>query len=218
MKARALILLGAPGAGKGTQARAIASALGIPQISTGDILREAVAQRTPLGVAAQAKMEAGELVPDEVVCGIVGERINQPDCARGFVLDGFPRTLGQARCVDGLLEAKGWGKPLVLNLAVADELLVKRLTGRRSCATCGEIYNIYFRAPQRDGVCDRDGGKLIQRADDNEVTVRQRLLAYENQTRPLIDHYREQGALQEVDGNMDPGAVSAALLDLLGDL
>jgi len=216
MRSQALIILGAPGAGKGTQAREISRHFSIPQISTGDILREAVRNQTPLGLAAKAKMEAGELVPDEVVCGIVEQRIGQPDCEGGFILDGFPRTLAQAEFVDRMLQAKGKGNPLVLDIQVDPDLLLKRLTGRRTCSVCGEIYNLYLNPPKVDGVCDKDGAKLIQRADDSEETIRQRLVAYEKQTSPLIDYYRRKGVLREVDGNRGPESVARELIDFLG--
>ena len=162
MKSLALIFLGAPGAGKGTQAREVSKRLSIPQISTGDMLREAVRNQTSLGLAAKAKMDAGELVPDEVVCGIVEERIAQPDCQRGFILDGFPRTIAQAEFVEQMLQAKGKGNPLVFNIDVNQDLLLKRLTGRRTCSVCGNIYNVYFNPPKTEGVCDKDGAKLLQ--------------------------------------------------------
>jgi len=215
MKAQALIFLGAPGAGKGTQAREVAKAFSIPQISTGDILRESVKKGTPLGLAAKVKMEAGQLVPDEVVCGIVEERVAEPDCRAGFILDGFPRTIPQAQFVDKMLEAKGRGRPLVINIQVEHEVLLKRLTGRRTCAVCGEIYNVYFTPPKKEGVCDKDGGKLLERADDNEETIRQRLVAYENQTSPLIDYYRQKNLLHDVDGNREPEAIAAELIGFL---
>jgi adenylate kinase len=215
MKAQALIFLGAPGAGKGTQAREVAKAFSIPQISTGDILREAVKKGTPLGLAAKAKMEAGQLVPDEVVCGIVEERVGEPDCQAGFILDGFPRTIPQAQFVDKMLEAKGRGLPLVINIQVGHDVLMKRLTGRRTCAVCGEIYNVYFSPPKKEGVCDKDGGKLLQRADDNEETIRQRLVAYENQTSPLIDYYRQKKLLHDVDGSREPEAIAGELIGFL---
>ena len=216
MRSQALIFLGAPGAGKGTQAREVSKHFSIPQISTGDMLREAVRNRTPLGLAAQAKMEAGELVPDEVVCGIVEQRIEQPDCQRGFMLDGFPRTLAQAQFVDRMLQAKGRGNPLVIDIQVDRDLLLKRLTGRRTCSLCGELYNIYLNPPRVEGVCDKDGGKLLQRADDSEETIRQRLVAYEQQTSPLIDYYRSKGVLHEVDGNRRPESIATELIDFLG--
>jgi adenylate kinase len=216
MRSQAVILLGAPGAGKGTQAREISKHFSVPQISTGDMLREAVRNQTSLGLAAKAKMEAGQLVPDEVVCGIVEERIGQPDCRGGFILDGFPRTIAQAEFVDRMLQAKGKGNPLVLNINVDQDLLLKRLTGRRTCAVCGEIYNVYFSPPQVGGVCDKDGGRLLPRADDSEATIRQRLVAYEKQTSPLIDYYRRKGVLQEVDGNRGPEPIAKELIDFLG--
>jgi adenylate kinase len=180
------------------------------------MLREAVRNRTPLGLSAKAKMEAGELVPDEVACGIVEQRIGQPDCQRGFILDGFPRTLAQADFVDRMLQANGRGNPLVLDIKVDRDLLLKRLTGRRTCSLCGEIYNVYLSPPRVEGVCDKDGGKLLQRADDSEETIQQRLVAYEKQTSPLIDYYARKGVLQEVDGNRRPELIAKELIDLLG--
>lgn len=215
MRPHAFIFLGAPGAGKGTQAREVAKHYGIPQISTGDILRDAVRRQTALGLAAKCKMEAGELVPDEVVDGIVAERISQPDCKNGFILDGFPRTISQAQYVDGILAEKGEGRPLVLDIEVSEDLLLKRLTGRQTCSKCGEIYNIYFNPPKIPGICDKDGGKLFHRADDNEGTIRQRLEAYHKQTSPLIDYYRDQGVLLALDGNKEPEAIAKGLTDYL---
>jgi len=215
MKAQALIFLGAPGAGKGTQAREVSKEFGIPQISTGDILREAVKKGTPLGLAAKVKMEAGQLVPDEIVCGIVEERISEPDCKAGFILDGFPRTIPQAQFVDRALENKGRGKPLVINIAVEQDVLMKRLTGRRTCSACGEIYNVHFSPPKAEGVCNKDGAKLMQRADDNEETISQRLVAYDNQTRPLIDYYRQKNLLHDVEGNREPEPIAKELIGFL---
>ena len=215
MRPHALIFLGAPGAGKGTQAREVAKHYGIPQISTGDILRDAVNRQTVLGLAAKAKMEAGELVPDEVVCGIVEERLNQPDCKDGFILDGFPRTISQAKFVDDLLARKGEGRPLVLEIEVSEDLLLKRLTGRATCSVCGEIYNIYLHPPKVEGMCDKDGGKLLHRADDNEATIRHRLEAYHQQTSPLIEYYRSHGVLLALDGNKEPEAIAKGLTDYL---
>jgi adenylate kinase len=215
MRAHAYIFLGAPGAGKGTQAREVAKHFGIPQISTGDMLRDAVKRQTPLGLAAKARMETGGLVPDDVVCGIVQERVGQPDSQNGYILDGFPRTIKQAQCVDFMLEAEGLGKPVVLDIRVDEDLLLKRLTGRRTCSVCGEIYNIYLNPPKVEGICDKDGSKLLQRADDNEETIRQRLAAYHQLTSPLIEYYRAQGVLHEIDGNKDPEAIARGVLDLL---
>jgi adenylate kinase len=215
MKAQALIFLGAPGAGKGTQAREVSKEFDIPQISTGDMLREAVKKGTALGLEAKKKMEAGALVPDEVVCGIVEERVGQPDCAKGFILDGFPRTIAQAQFVDAMLERKGRGNPLTVNIRVDEDVLLKRLTGRRTCSVCGEIYNVYFNPPKQAGVCNKDGGKLLERADDNETTIRQRLVAYNNQTSPLIDYYKQKGLLHDLDGNQEPDRISAGLIQFL---
>ncbi len=215
MKAQALIFLGAPGAGKGTQAREVSQAFDIPQISTGDMLREAVKKGTALGLEAKKKMEAGALVPDEVVCGIVEERVGQADCAKGFILDGFPRTIAQAEFVDAMLQRKGRGNPLTVNIRVDEDVLLKRLTGRRTCSVCGEIYNVYFNPPKQAGICDKDGGKLLERADDNEATIRQRLVAYNNQTSPLIDYYRQKGLLHDLDGNQEPSRISSGLIQFL---
>lgn len=215
MRPHALIFLGAPGAGKGTQAREVARHYGIPQISTGDMLRDAVKSETALGLAAKARMESGKLVPDEVVEGIVEERINRPDCKNGFILDGFPRTISQAQFVDRILAAKGEGRPLVLDIEVSEDLLLKRLTGRRTCPVCGEIYNIYFNPPKVEGICDKDGGKLFQRADDNEASIRQRLEGYHKQTSPLIEYYRGRGVLLALNGDKEPEAIAKGLTDYL---
>ena len=178
MKVEALIFLGAPGAGKGTQAREVSHVFGIPQISTGDLLRDAVEKQTPLGKATQAKMEAGGLIPDELVTAMVEMRIDEPDAKKGFILDGYPRTLGQAEAADKMFHAKNRGNPLVVDIQVDEGLLLKRLAGRRICGKCGEIYNVYFKPPKNDEVCDRDGSKLLHRADDNEDTIRRRLAVY----------------------------------------
>ena len=215
MRAHAFIFLGAPGAGKGTQAREVSRFFGIPQISTGDILRDAVQRQTPLGLAAKAMMDSGQLVPDDIVCGIVQERVGQPDSVSGYILDGFPRTINQARCIDFLLRSQGQGKPVVLDIQVDEDVLLKRLTGRRTCPVCGEIYNMYFNPPKSDEVCDWDGAKLVQRADDNEETIRQRLAAYHQQTSPLIDYYRAQSVLHVIDGNREPEVIAKGLLEYL---
>lgn len=215
MRAQAVVLLGAPGAGKGTQAREVSREFSIPQISTGDILRDAARRQTPLGLQAKSKMEAGELIPDEVVCGIVEERISQLDCRNGFILDGFPRTVAQGEFLGRTLHAMGQGNPQVLNIAVELEVLTKRLTGRRTCPVCGEIYNIYFNPPKKEGVCDKDGAKLVERGDDNEQSIRHRLHAYEKETRPLIDYYRQKNLLHEVDGSKPPADIARDLVDFL---
>ena len=217
MKAKALVILGAPGAGKGTQARGIAQCFGIPHISTGDFLREAGKKDTPLGLAAQKEMEAGRLVPDKVVCGLVKERLQQPDSQNGFILDGFPRTVEQARYLDRLLRSDGRPDLLVLNIRVDPELLVKRMTGRRTCPVCGQIYNVYFSPPQHEGRCDRECAKLIHRSDDNEQTIRERFVAYENQTKPLIEYYERRNLLYDFDGDGAPEAITGQLCEFLRD-
>ena len=195
-----LVLLGAPGSGKGTQAERIAPAFGLPHISTGEILRAAVTAGTELGSTAKRYMDAGDLVPDQVVVGIIRERLAEPDAARGFMLDGFPRTLEQARELDAMLEQAGRALTLVLLIDVPEEELVQRLAGRRACRNCGRGYNVVFDPPKVDGVCDVCGGELFQRDDDNEETVRNRLEVYRAQTAPLIDYYREGGLLESVFG------------------
>ena len=213
--AQILIFLGPPGAGKGTQARMVSRELGIPHISTGDILREAAWKKTSLGLAAKAKMDKGELVPDDVISPIVEERLSRPDCSEGAILDGFPRTIAQARFLDAMLERAGLGKPLVLNIHVASDSVIKRLTGRRTCQTCGEIYNVYMNPPLQEGICDKDRGRLVQRADDNEEAIRIRLKAYEQDTLPLIEYYQRENALCQVDGGEEPEAITARLLGLV---
>jgi adenylate kinase len=215
MKVQALIFLGAPGAGKGTQAREVSREFGVPQISTGDLLRDAVEKQTALGQAAKAKMEAGELIPDEIVTGMVDMRIDEPDCKKGFLLDGFPRTLAQAESANRMFHAKNRGNPLVVDIHVEEGLLLKRLMGRRTCVKCGEIYNVYFTPPKKEGVCDKDGGELHHRADDNEDTIRQRLVAYENQTRPLVEYYKTKGLLHIVDGSKEPDEIARDLINFL---
>ena len=216
-----IILLGAPGAGKGTQSKLIAQRYGIPQISTGDILREHVKNGTALGQAAKAVMERGELVPDKLVCEMVAERLSRPDCGRGFILDGFPRTVAQAEWLDQLLAEKNFGeegrkvRPLVINIIVGYNQLWKRLTGRRSCPTCGRIYNVYYSPSRVSDVCDIEGGKLVTRPDDSEEVISERLKAYERQTLPLAEYYRARGQLREVDGERDVEAVSVATLEMI---
>jgi len=196
-----MILLGPPGAGKGTQAKKISEKFGIPQISTGDILRDAVRKGTPLGLKARTFMEKGELVPDEVVIGIVEERLKEKDCARGWILDGFPRTVPQAEALDRILEKYGTPVDYVLNFEVDEEEVVKRLSGRRNCEKCNNVYNIYFSPPRTEGICDVCGGRLVQRSDDKEETVRQRLRVYREKTSPLIDYYSRRGKLFRINAN-----------------
>jgi adenylate kinase len=217
IRPRALILLGPPGSGKGTQARELSKKYGLPHISTGDMLRDAVRKQTPMGQLAKVQMEAGELVPDNVVCGIVQDRIAEPDCQAGFVLDGFPRTLAQASCLELLLRKDDRWRVLAFNIQVGAETLLKRAVGRLTCPVCGEIYNIYYRPPKNDEVCDIHGVKLLRRTDDNKETMRQRFVAYENETKPLIDYYRRSNSLVDVDGNGEPAAITARLVELLED-
>ncbi|MGI9103899.1 MAG: adenylate kinase [Terriglobales bacterium] len=212
-----IILLGAPGAGKGTQAKQIVERYSVPQISTGDLLRDHVARGTELGKQAKAIMEAGKLVSDELVCGMVAERLGRPDCSRGFILDGFPRTVPQATWLDqhmaGLtFDKKGKLAPVVINIAVSYNQLLKRLTGRRSCPTCGRIYNVYFQPPRVADTCDVDGAKLVTRRDDCEEVISKRLKEYEAQTLPLTEFYRAKGQLVEVNGDQDSSTVSAETL------
>jgi adenylate kinase len=200
-----IVLLGAPGAGKGTQAKMLIGKYGIPQISTGDILRKAVADGTPLGKEAKAIMERGELVPDKIVLGLVEERVKQDDCKKGFILDGFPRNTAQAEALDKLLNDLKMPLTSALSVDVPKEDLMKRLTGRRTCKGCQQMYNIYYTAPKKEGVCDKCGGELFQRADDKEETIKKRLDVYDAQTAPLIDYYGKKGILKSVvgTGNID---------------
>ena len=195
-----LILFGPPGAGKGTQAQFLVEAYKIPQISTGDMLRAAVKAGTPLGLKAQEIMTQGGLVSDDIVLGIVAERLAQDDCCSGFVLDGFPRTIPQADALDTILKQAGRAIDHVVSLEVDNEEIVKRLSGRRSCPSCGKGYHIAFDAPLQAGICDVCGSSLVQRADDQEATVRNRLLVYEQQTAPLKDYYRSKNVLCSIPG------------------
>ncbi|MGA3056151.1 MAG: adenylate kinase [Candidatus Korobacteraceae bacterium] len=214
-----IVLLGPPGAGKGTQAKLIAETYGIPQISTGDILRDNVARKTELGVKAKEIMARGDLVPDELVCGMVADRLMQADCIRGFILDGFPRTVRQAEWLDAQLEKMRAGKdgkgqqafapPVVIRLVVEYNQLLQRLTGRRSCPTCGLIYNVYYQPPKVQGICDVDGTPLVTRRDDTEEVITERLKAYEQLTLPLVEYYGARGRLIEVNGDQPVEAVMA---------
>jgi len=200
MTQRNVILLGGPGAGKGTQAERIVADFALPHISTGEMLRAAVAKATGMGREAQKYMERGALVPDEVVIGVVRDRLAEPDAAEGFLLDGFPRTVPQAEALDAMLAGAGRGITHVVLIEVPAEELVQRIAGRRSCAVCGKIYNVVFDPPRAGGVCDLDGGELVQRADDNEETVRNRIGVYEQQTAPLVGYYTDKGVLQSAFG------------------
>ncbi len=210
-----IILLGPPGAGKGTQAALLMDKYSIPQISTGDMLRAAVQAESPMGIEAKKHMDAGGLVPDSVVVGIVRERLQQPDCANGYILDGFPRTQPQADALKQVLIDLGQELDLVISLQVDTDALVERLTGRRTCTDCGKGFHLRFDPPAQDGSCRYCGGKLVQRDDDREETIRNRMSVYREQTAPLEDYYREEGLLATVDGMGEISAVQQAILAAL---
>jgi adenylate kinase len=207
-----IIFLGAPGVGKGTQARRIAERYDIPQISTGDILRDHVARGSGLGQQAKAIMDRGELVSDKIVCGMVETRLAQPDCDRGFILDGFPRTVEQATWLDGILKAKHFGgkslPPVVIDFTVSYNQLLQRLTGRRTCPVDGKIYNVYSQPPRVPDTCDICGAKLVTRKDDSEEAISVRLKSYDQQTLPLVEYYRKQGNLRSIKGEQAADAVT----------
>ncbi len=198
--AKRVVLLGAPGAGKGTQAKMLIDKFKIPQISTGDILRKAVADGTPLGKEAKAIMESGGLVSDKIVLGLVEERLKKPDCKDGFILDGFPRNTSQAEALDKLLSSVNMPLTVALTVDVEKGELMKRLTGRRTCKNCQQMYNIYFTPPKKEGVCDKCGSALFQRDDDKEATIKKRLDVYDTQTAPLIDYYNKKNIMKTVKG------------------
>jgi adenylate kinase len=208
---RAVILLGPPGAGKGTQAQRISQRYRLPHLSTGDMLRDHIRLGTALGQKAKPLMERGELVPDEIVLGMVEDRISQPDCDNGFVFDGFPRTGAQAEDLERICRQHKFGYTIVLHMIVDPDLLMRRLTGRRICKQGGHIYNIYDRPPKIAGICDQDGSELIHRPDDTEPVIRGRLCAFETQTQPLVNYYKGQGLLIEVDAMADADAVTASI-------
>jgi adenylate kinase len=215
-----VILLGPPGAGKGTQSKQIVDRYGIPQISTGDLLRDHVARGTELGLQAKAIMARGELVPDELMYGIVACRLREADCKRGFVLDGFPRTAAQAGWLDAFLEKEVFDKsekcpPVVIQLLVDYTQLLLRLTGRRSCPTCGRLYNIHFQPPLVDELCDCDGTKLVIRDDDREEVISGRLAAYETQTRQVVDYYRAQRRLVAINADRTMEEVTAHIFAVI---
>ena len=210
-----IILLGAPGAGKGTQAAMLMERYSIPQISTGDMLRAAVQEHSPMGIKAKEYMDAGGLVPDEVVVGIVRERLQLDDCNNGFILDGFPRTQPQADALEQVLADLNKELDAVISLQVDTEALVGRLTGRRSCTDCGKGFHLKFDPPAADGCCNQCGGKLFQRADDCEETIRNRMQVYHQQTAPLEDYYRKRGLLQSVDGMGEIPTVQKEIISVL---
>jgi adenylate kinase len=216
-----LVLLGPPGAGKGTQATRIVDRFAIPQLSTGDMLREAVAEGTASGLRVKHIMDRGELVPDDVVVSVIAGRIDHSDAANGFILDGFPRTVNQAEWLDQYLASRSFAgrtmAPVVVNIKVGYNQLLQRLTGRRSCPVDGRIYNIYFQPPQKEGVCDSCGAPLVHRKDDQEEVISKRLREYEAKSLPLVEYYRRQGRLREVNGELSTEEVTANLFSLIED-
>jgi adenylate kinase len=211
-----LVLLGPPGSGKGTQAKKMVEHYHIPQISTGDMLRAALKEKTPLGLEAKQYMDQGRLVPDEVVVGIVRDRLKASDCAGGFILDGFPRTVPQAEALGETLQAIHRGIDHVISIEVDKEELLKRLGGRRTCRSCGAMYHLLFDPPKKEGVCDTCGGELYQRADDREETIRARLKVYDEQTAPLIAYYRDTGLLRSIDGVGEVGEIFKRITQAIG--
>lgn len=211
-----IIMLGAPGAGKGTQAKKIAAKYGIPHISTGDIFRANIKNGTELGKKAKIYMDQGLLVPDELVVDLVVDRVNQDDCENGYVLDGFPRTIPQAEALTEALEKMGQKVDFAIDVNVPDENIVKRMGGRRACVTCGATYHMVYAPTKKEGICDTCGGELILRDDDKPETVQKRLNVYHDQTQPLIDYYTSQGILRTVDGTVDIDDVFRAITEFLG--
>jgi adenylate kinase len=212
---RAVIFLGPPGAGKGTQAKELAHKFGVPHLSTGDMLRDNITRGTQLGQSAKPIMARGELVPDSLVLKMVAERIEKPDCWHGFVFDGFPRTVAQAQYLGVMLAQHGYKPPLVIHLAIDPALVLRRITGRRTCKADGEIYNIYDRPPKVEGRCDADGGELEQRPDDREEIVAPRLQAYQKQTAPLVAYYKRLGRLHSVDASQSVPDVTRRINEIV---
>ena len=211
-----IIMLGAPGAGKGTQAKKIAAKYAIPHISTGDIFRANIKNNTELGQKAKTYMDKGELVPDELVVDLIMDRFKEADCANGYVLDGFPRTIPQAEALDKALSANGESVDYAVNVEVPDENIINRMSGRRACVGCGATYHIQFKPTKVEGICDACGEKLILRDDDKPETVKNRLSVYHEQTQPLIEYYSGKGVLKEVDGTQPMDDVFAAIVKILG--
>lgn len=211
-----IIMLGAPGAGKGTQAKKIAAKYGIPHISTGDIFRANIKGGTELGMKAKTFMDQGMLVPDEITIGMLMDRIHEDDCAKGYVLDGFPRTIPQAESLTEALKGMGESIDYALNVYVPDENIVSRMGGRRACVACGATYHVEFNAPKAQGICDTCGEKLVLRDDDKPETVQKRLNVYHEQTQPLIDYYEKAGVLKEVDGTQNMEDVFQDIVSILG--
>jgi adenylate kinase len=212
-----LVLLGPPGAGKGTQARILGERIHAPQVASGDLLRDAVRDKTPLGIQAQSYMDRGSLVPDELVLKLIDARLDQPDAKPGFILDGFPRSVPQAEALAGMLEQRGEKLSKVVAIDVPDEDLVKRISGRRTCRNCNEMYHIVFDPPAKSGICNKCGGELYQREDDHEDTVRHRLEVYNNATRPLLDYYGKAGLLSQIDGVGRPEEILNRIIAEIGE-
>lgn len=211
-----IVMLGAPGAGKGTQAKKIAAKYNIPHVSTGDIFRANIKGGTELGKEAKSYMDAGKLVPDELTVRILLDRVSEEDCRNGYVLDGFPRTIPQAEVLDKELSKAGEKIDYAINVEVPDEDIIGRMSGRRGCPKCGASYHLKYIPPKKEGICDACGSELVLRDDDKPETVKKRLKVYHDQTQPLIDYYKKQGALKEVDGTVDPEDVFKAITDILG--
>jgi adenylate kinase len=214
-----ILLLGAPGAGKGTQAKSLMQEWGIPQISTGDLLRSNFQRGTELGRQAKVLMDRGELVSDELVNQMVADRLKEPDTARGYILDGFPRTLGQANWLDGHLTGQAGKLPVIaISIRVSYNQLLRRITGRRICPACQTIYNVYLQSPKVDEVCDKEGAQLVRRSDDSQEVFDERMRAYESLTAPVIEHYRNLGRFEEVDGDQEVIAVTAGVMTAIARL
>ncbi|HJC66311.1 MAG: adenylate kinase [Lachnospiraceae bacterium] len=211
-----IVMLGAPGAGKGTQAKKIAGKYGIPHVSTGDIFRANIKNGTKLGMQAKAYMDAGNLVPDEITIGMLLDRIHQEDCEKGYVLDGFPRTIPQAESLTAALKERGESIDYAIDVDVPDENIIRRMSGRRACLSCGATYHIVYNAPKKEGVCDQCGEPLVLRDDDKPETVQNRLNVYHRQTQPLIDYYKKEGVLAQVDGTQDMEQVFQDIVKILG--
>ena len=212
-----IIMLGAPGAGKGTQAKMIADKYGVPHVSTGDIFRANIKNGTELGMEAKKYMDQGLLVPDELTVKVLLDRVSQPDCKNGYVLDGFPRTIPQAEVLDKALAELGESIDYAIDVDVPDENIVKRMSGRRACVSCGATYHVVHVPPKKEGICDRCGSELILRDDDKPETVKNRLDVYHKQTQPLIDFYTKKGVLKTVDGTVDMQDVFKAIVAILGE-